>query len=47
MSRLTLRNYAIISLSLGAAVIGNAFYQKNQFYLACVYIMNSNASKMV
>jgi E3 ubiquitin-protein ligase synoviolin len=32
----------LLSITLTAAVIGNAFYQKNQFYPSVVYITKSN-----
>lgn len=35
------------SFALTAAVVGNAFYQKNQFYPSVVYITKSNPSMAV
>lgn len=37
----------IISLALTTAVIGNAYYQKKQFYPSVVYITKSNPSMAV
>lgn len=37
----------IISLTLTAVVIGNAYYQKKQFYPSIVYLTNSNPSMAV
>lgn len=37
----------VISLSLTAVVIGNAYYQKKQFYPSIVYLTNSNPSMAV
>lgn len=36
-----------ISLALTTAVIGNAYYQKKQFYPSVVYITKSNPSMAV
>lgn len=38
---------SIISLTLTAAVISNAYYQKKQFYPSVVYITKTNASMAV
>lgn len=38
---------SLISLTLTAAVIGNAYYQKKQFYPSVVYITKTNASMAV
>ena len=35
------------SFALSAAVVGNAFYQKQQFYPSVVYITKSNPSMAV
>lgn len=35
------------SLALTAAVVGNAYYQKRQFYPSVVYITKSNPSMAV
>jgi hypothetical protein len=37
----------LISLALTTAVIGNAYYQKKQFYPSVVYITKSNPSMAV
>lgn len=37
----------VISLALTTAVIGNAYYQKKQFYPSVVYITKSNPSMAV
>lgn len=36
-----------ISLALTTVVIGNAYYQKKQFYPSIVYLTNSNPSMAV
>lgn len=36
-----------ISIALTAAVVGNAYYQKKQFYPSVVYITKSNPSMSV
>lgn len=36
-----------ISVALTAAVVGNAYYQKKQFYPSVVYITKSNPSMTV
>lgn len=36
-----------ISLALTAVVVGNAYYQKKQFYPSVVYITKSNPSMAV
>lgn len=38
---------SVISLALTTAVIGNAYYQKKQFYPSVVYITKSNPSMAV
>jgi E3 ubiquitin-protein ligase synoviolin len=38
---------ALLSLALTTAVIGNAYYQKKQFYPSVVYITKSNPSMAV
>ena len=38
---------ASLSVLLTSAVIGNAFYQKKQFYPSVVYLTKSNASLAV
>lgn len=37
----------VISLTLTTVVIGNAYYQKKQFYPSIVYLTNSNPSMAV
>lgn len=37
----------VISLVLTTVVIGNAYYQKKQFYPSIVYLTNSNPSMAV
>lgn len=37
----------VISLALTTVVIGNAYYQKKQFYPSIVYLTNSNPSMAV
>lgn len=37
----------VISLTLTTMVIGNAYYQKKQFYPSVVYLTNSNPSMAV
>lgn len=37
----------VISLALTTVVIGNAYYQKKQFYPSVVYLTNSNPSMAV
>ena len=37
----------VISLALTTMVIGNAYYQKKQFYPSVVYLTNSNPSMAV
>lgn len=37
----------VISLGLTTVVIGNAYYQKKQFYPSIVYLTNSNPSMAV
>lgn len=38
---------SLVSISLTLAVIGNAYYQKKQFYPSVVYITKSNPSMVV
>ena len=38
---------SVISLALTGLVIGNAYYQKKQFYPSVVYITKSNPSMAV
>lgn len=38
---------SVLSLALTASVIGNAYYQKKQFYPSVVYITKSNPSMAV
>lgn len=38
---------SVISILLTSAVIGNAYYQKKQFYPSVVYITKSNPSMAV
>ena len=38
---------AMASLALTAVVVGNAYYQKKQFYPSVVYITKSNPSMAV
>ena len=44
---ITFRTYAAVSLGLLIAVVANAYMHEPQFYLACVYVIKSNASVMV
>lgn len=37
----------VLSLALTTVVIGNAYYQKKQFYPSVVYLTNSNPSMAV
>lgn len=36
--------YGALSAVVLAAVVGNAYVQRQQFYLACVYLTHSNAN---
>lgn len=38
---------SVISILLTSAVVGNAYYQKKQFYPSVVYITKSNPSMAV
>jgi hypothetical protein len=39
--------YGALSAAVLAAVVGNAYVQRQQFYLACVYLTKSNANMLV
>lgn len=44
---MNLWQYGALSSALLAAVIGNAVLQREQFYLACVFLTRSNANMLV
>ena len=44
---MNLWQYGAISGTLLTAVVANAFFQREQFYLACVYITRSNANLLI
>ena len=47
ISKMRAAGITLLSLALTTAVIGNAYYQKKQFYPSVVYITKSNPSMAV